>query len=110
MKHKILSFLTAFAMVFGILVAPFTTASADDVTVTPPTGTLTEGQLSETKPTTTKVNLYKLTTKEDYAKGAPWKHTGGKIDAKDYANLGTGVKPLAGAQFTFYKINVKDYV
>lgn len=110
MKHKILSFLTAFAMVFGILVAPFTTASADDVTVTPPTGTLTEGQLSETKPTTTKVNLYKLTTKEDYAKGAPWKHTGGKIDAKDYANLGTGVKPLAGAQFTFYKINGKDDV
>ena len=29
MKKKILSLLTAFAMVFGILVAPFTTASAD---------------------------------------------------------------------------------
>lgn len=30
MKKKILSLLTAFAMVFGILVAPFTTASADN--------------------------------------------------------------------------------
>ena len=30
MKHKILSFLTAFAMVFGILAAPFTNASAAD--------------------------------------------------------------------------------
>ncbi len=108
MKHKILSFLTAFAMVFGIVAAPFVNASAADVTV--PTGTLSEEQLSETKPTKTKVNLYKLTTKEDYAKGAPWKHTGGKIDAKDYANLGTGVKALAGAQFTFYKINGKDDV
>lgn len=35
MKKKILSFLTAFAMVFGILVAPFTTAKADQ-TVTKP--------------------------------------------------------------------------
>ena len=34
MKKKILSLLTAFAMVFGILVAPFTTASAD-TTLTP---------------------------------------------------------------------------
>lgn len=29
MKHKILSFLTAFAMVFGIVAAPFVNASAD---------------------------------------------------------------------------------
>ena len=30
MKHKILSFLTAFAMVFGIIAAPFVNASAAD--------------------------------------------------------------------------------
>ena len=93
--------------------------------VTPPTGTLTEAQLSETKPTTTKVNLYKLTTKEEYAKGAPWKHTGGKIEVttekvKDknneektiykYLGLGKSVQALAGAQFTFYKINGTDDV
>ena len=34
MKHKILSFLTAFAMVFGILAAPFTNASAAEATET----------------------------------------------------------------------------
>lgn len=115
MKKKILSLLTAFAMVFGIIAAPFTSASAAEVTVTPPTGTLTEEQLSETKPETTEVNLYKLTTKEDYAKGAPWKHTGGKIDpseddTKAYPTLGKDVKALKGAQFTFYKINGTDDV
>lgn len=116
MKKKILSLLTAFAMVFGILVAPFTTASAaDTVTVTPPTGVLSRDQLSDTKPTTTTVNLYKLTTKEDYAKGAPWEHTGGKI-APDgttknmYESLGKGVQALKGAQFTFYKITETDPV
>lgn len=34
MKHKILSFLTAFAMVFGILAAPFTNANAEGATET----------------------------------------------------------------------------
>ena len=34
MKHKILSFLTAFAMVFGIIVAPFTNANAAEATET----------------------------------------------------------------------------
>lgn len=34
MKHKILSFLTAFAMVFGILAAPFTNANAAEATET----------------------------------------------------------------------------
>ena len=47
MKKKILSLLTAFAMVFGILVAPFTSANAagDDVAL---------------KQTTTKVTVHKL--------------------------------------------------
>lgn len=34
MKHKILSFLTAFAMVFGIIAAPFTNANAAEATET----------------------------------------------------------------------------
>lgn len=36
MKHKILSFLTAFAMVFGIIAAPFVNASAADDTTSNP--------------------------------------------------------------------------
>lgn len=110
MKKRFLSLIIALAMMVGVFTPLMTMADNANHPVTVPTGTLTADQLSEKKPDTTKVNLYKLTTKEDYAKGAPWKHTGGKIDAKDYANLGTGVKALAGAQFTFYKINGKDDV
>ncbi len=105
MKKKILSLLTAFAMVFGILVAPFTTASAANTAVTEPTGKVEQSQLQDTKPKETTVNLYKLTTKKSYKDGAPWLHNGGKIDPKEYANLGADVEALAGAQFTFYKIN-----
>ena len=104
MKKKILSLLTAFAMVFGILVAPFTSASASNDAVTEPTGVLTADQLSKTKPTETEVAIYKLTTQQNYKDGAPWDHTGGKID--DTKALGQDVKPLEGAKFTFYKIDV----
>ena len=120
-KKKFMSLILALVMILGAF-SPLT-AMADTTSepVTVPTGTLSKDQLSETKPTTTKVNLYKLTTKEDYAKGAPWKHTGGKIDATEgkdkdqntiyqYSQLGKGVQALKGAQFTFYKINGKDAV
>lgn len=42
MKRKILSLLTAFAMVFGIIAAPFTTASADNATEPASSATETE--------------------------------------------------------------------
>ena len=114
MKHKILSFLTAFAMVASILVAPFANAKADNANhpVTVPTGNVDANDLSETKPPVTEINLYKLTTKESYKAGAPWEHTGGKISPDDqttnkYESLGKGAEGLKGAKFTFYKINVK---
>ena len=114
MKKKILSLLTAFAMVFGILVAPFTTASADNGNepVEVPTGKLDANDLSDTKPDATEINLYKLTTKQSYKAGAPWEHTGGKIapdtgSDNKYESLGSKVEGLKGAKFTFYKINVK---
>ncbi|KGF03412.1 SpaA isopeptide-forming pilin-related protein [Anaerococcus lactolyticus] len=114
MKKKILSLLTAFAMVFGILVAPFTTASANnaDEPVEVPTGKLDANDLSETKPPVTEIDLYKLVTKESYKKGAAWEHTGGKIapdtgSKNKYESLGSKVEGLKGAKFTFYKINVK---
>lgn len=47
-----------------------------------------------------------MTTKESYKAGAPWEHTGGKI--ADTTKLGTGVEPLKGAKFTFYKIKGID--
>lgn len=114
MKKKILSLITAFAMVFGIIAAPFATASADnaDHPVTVPTGELKETDISSTKPDVTDIDIYKLTTKESYKTGAPWEHTGGRIapdantEDKKYESLGKGVEALAGAQFTFYKIDV----
>ena len=103
---KLLSMLLAFVMVLGVAAPVF--AANDAVTV--PTGTVEKDQLKDDKLTETTINLYKLTTKKTYKDGAPWDHTGGKIDPKEYANLGDGVEALKGAQFTFYKINGKDAV
>ena len=107
-KKKILSLIMALVMLVGVF-SPLT-AFADNANhpVTVPTGKVEQAQLKDTKPTETTVNLYKLTTKDEYKPGAPWKHTGGKIT--DTEALGTNVKPLKGAQFTFYKINGKDDV
>lgn len=108
MKKRFLSLIMALAMMIGVFTPLLSSAANDEVTV--PTGKVEQGQLQDTKPTETTVNLYKLTTKKSYKAGAPWNHTGGKIDPKEYANLGSGVTALAGAQFTFYKINGKNDV
>lgn len=120
---KLLSLILALVMMVGVF-TPLTVladnGNTPDPVVTPPTGVLSKDQLYDettqgkrTKDTTTKVNLYKLTTKEDYAKNAPWEHTGGKIapdteTTNKYTSLGKSVQALAGAQFTFYKINGAD--
>ena len=103
MKRKILSLLTAFAMVFGIIAAPFTSANAaEGDAVTVPTGTLSVDQLSEKKPETTELVINKLQAKGYKAK-APWDHNGGKI--KNITDLGTEVKGLKDVQFTIYKLS-----
>lgn len=103
MKHKILSFLTAFAMVFGIIAAPFVNASAaGDEAVKVPTGTLSAEQLSETKPAKTELVINKLQAK-GYKANAPWNHNGGQIN--DLTQLGTEVKGLQNVQFTIYKLS-----
>lgn len=108
MKKRFLSLIMALAMMVGVFTPLLSSAANDEVTV--PTGKVEQGQLQDTKPEKTTVNLYKLTTKKSYKAGAPWNHTGGKIDPKEYANLGSGVTALAGAQFTFYKINGENDV
>ena len=94
----------ALAMMVGVF-TPLIANAANDAIV-PPTGVLEKGQLSETKPDKTEIELYKLTTKESYKAGRPWEHTGGKI--ADTKTLGTNVEPLKGAKFTFYKIKGTD--
>lgn len=108
MKKRFLSLIMALAMMIGVFTPLLSSAANDEVTV--PTGKVEQGQLQDTKPEKTTVNLYKLTTKKSYKAGAPWNHTGGKIDPKEYANLGSGVTALAGAQFTFYKIKGENDV
>lgn len=104
MKKRFLSLIIALAMMVGVF-TPLLSSAAE---VKVPTGKVEQGQLKDTKPEKTTVNLYKLTTKTKYNFDKPLNHTGGKIDPKEYANLGKDVTPLAGAQFTFYKINGKD--
>ena len=102
MKKRFLSLIIALAMMVGVFTPLMTNADNANHPVTVPTGELSADQLSATKPEKTEIDLYKLTTKENYKPGAPWEHTGGKIE--DTTKLGTGVEPLEGAKFTFYKI------
>ena len=99
MKKKILSLLTAFAMVFGILVAPFTTAKAAEAT------------------TTKTVTLHKIlmnkTTFGDFTQGTTGKdkteYIGQKIEETNKPNstekstiegfFGTGAKEIDGVYF-----------
>lgn len=96
MKKKILSLLTAFAMVFGILVAPFTTASADNANE--PAG----GPNSDS----TKIVVHKvLMNEEEYdAFGAPREH-----DGKEIKNLteyfGSKAEYIDGVAFRIYEVS-----
>lgn len=96
MKKKILSLLTAFAMVFGILVAPFTTASADNANE--PAG----GPNSDS----TKIVVHKvLMNEEEYdAFGDPREH-----DGKEIKNLteyfGSKAEYIDGVAFRIYEVS-----
>lgn len=84
MKKKILSLLTAFAMVFGIIAAPFTSAHADD---------------------STKIVVHKvLMDKDDWEKFTEAKeHDGSKItDIQKY--FGTSAKEAKGVAFRIYQV------
>lgn len=102
-KKKILSLIMALVMLVGVF-SPLTALAA----VKEPTGKVGQDQLQDTKPTETTVNLYKLTTKTKYNFDKPLNHTGGQIE--NLKELGADVTALAGAQFTFYKINGKNDV
>ena len=106
MKKRFLSLMIALAMMVGVFTPLIASADNGNEPVEVPTGKLAAEQLSATKPEKTEIDLYKLTTKENYKPGAPWEHTGGKIE--DTTKLGTGVEPLKGAKFTFYKIKGND--
>lgn len=114
MKKKILSLLTAFAMVFGILVAPFTSAKAADNKA----GTLVAGTSDKESTTTVTLHKLKLTSlsnvptqkaKEDFIEGLKGnpkeKYVGGKINnIQDFFD-DTKADELAGVKFTYWVFN-----
>lgn len=116
MKHKILSFLTAFAMVFGILAAPFTNASAAPQAGTP------VGPTADTETTAT-VTIHKIKVKstagfpieqqegatEIVGKDGKTKYDGGQI-AKDKISgfFGDGAEELANVTFTYWTFDSKE--
>lgn len=92
MKHKILSFLTAFAMVASILVAPFAKVNA------------TNGN-EPASPDSTKIVVHKvLMNKDDWEKFTEAKeHDGSKItDIQKY--FGTSAQEAKGVAFRIYEV------
>ena len=107
MKKKILSLLTAFAMVFGILVAPFTTASAAEVE------SGNDGA-AKAKAQTTDVVIHKMKlnslagwpkTHNDVGADNATKYDGTKLDASAY--FGQGAEELANVKFYYYSVTDK---
>lgn len=105
MKHKILSFLTAFAMVFGIIAAPFVNASAAD-------------EEHKTDVVVHKVELKDLTgwPKDADAEINGVKYDGSKLgkgtkEAKgQFENyFGKDAKELANVKFNYWKVTEADY-
>lgn len=94
MKKKILSLLTAFAMVFGILVAPFTTASANIAT----------------NPESTTVNIHKILMDGDGSTDPynSWPDQGKEHDGSEITNIqqyfGNKAKRINGVAFRFYEV------
>ncbi|MFR4764130.1 MAG: pilin N-terminal domain-containing protein, partial [Anaerococcus obesiensis] len=109
MKHKILSFLTAFAMVFGILAAPFTNASADQYYKGTQKPTTKEGAPADEAEasTTSTIDIHKIVM--DSADLANWdpeqnRTNGGKIEGDNIQKFfGAKSKEVANVYFEVYK-------
>ena len=107
MKHKILSFLTAFAMVASILVAPFTNASADQYYKGTQKPTTKEGAPADEAEasTTSTIDIHKIVM--DSADLANWdpeqnRTNGGKI-TEIQKFFGEKSKEVANVYFEVYK-------
>lgn len=118
--NRILSFLTAFAMVIGVLVAPFTSANAKEVT---------DPEAPAAKQETTSVTLHKILQPKDVFDTWPQNGTTTGKDSKEYIGeditqktienygkdnaakststiesfFGTGSKEIAGVYFAWQK-------
>ena len=124
MKRKILSLLTAFAMVFGIIAAPFTSAMAAETSnvnsgnskANTPVDQYYEGTQkprtdadapdnAENATTTSKIKLHKIVMdSENFKKWEPEKNRTNGGEIKDIAKFfGTGSKEVKDVRFEVYK-------
>ena len=101
--NRILSFLTAFAMVIGVLVAPFANANAAEVEAP-------DGKIATTTddiPTSTKVNVWKLQA-DSYKDPKVWDHNGGELTKEQKESLGENVRGLKGVEFSYWKVSAAE--
>lgn len=117
MKKKILSLLTAFAMVFGIIAAPFTSASAAE----PKAGTEVAGKSDQQQVTEVTLHKLKLSNLDnipqkdksgEFIEGlrgeTKEKYVGGVINnLKDFF-ADDNAEELAGVKFTYWVFNDED--
>lgn len=95
-KKKIMSLILALVMILGVAMPVFAAYEA-------PKSTIAEGDVSETKPTSTTVIVHKLQADSYYAEVKNGlKHDGGQIT--NLQGLGKNVKELDGVTFTYYKL------
>lgn len=102
MKHKILSFLTAFAMVFGIIAAPFVNASAEGEQTTV---TIHKMEMKNLPNLKTDFQLNEKKTAR-VGKDGQTEYDGSKIKSENIEKyFGEAATELSGVRFYVYKIN-----
>lgn len=101
MKKRFLSLIIALAMMVGVFIPLITNAAEGDAI-----GKFTKEDISETKPTSTKLYVHKLQSSSFKADlgtlGKP--HDGSKLSDDQITALGKTPKPLNGVKFKYYKI------
>lgn len=108
MKRKILSLLTAFAMVFGIIAAPFT-ASAADAKNEPVVEAGTDPVTAATHKTDVVIHKMELKDLQGWPKKAGVESNGHTYDGSklDAAYFGNDATELDGVIFYYYKVTDK---
>lgn len=100
-KKKIMSLIMALVMLVGVF-SPLTALAAEGDAI----GTFTKDDISNTKPTSTKLYVHKLQSSSFNADlGTLGKaHDGSKLTADQITALGKTPKPINGVKFKYYKI------
>lgn len=104
-KKKILSLIMALVMLVGVF-SPLTALAAEGDAI----GTFAKEDISETKPTRTKLYVHKLQASSYNADVATngKAHDGSKLSDDQITALGKTPKPINGVKFKYYKIDDEE--